>query len=220
VWDFPLAHFERQPGGALVNLRDRRKFSDSEGSVVGPDDLVFGTLNAGWFPPAPRPGQQMKFMPSGNQYIWSGSAWVASQVSGVSAVSATDTTPQTTISNTSYAAGSPTVSVTMVAPPSGKILVSIFCRGSSDSPGDSVLMSFECRVTNSSGSVFLSATDDRATQHPDHGPGYGGHAQMFYHLVSGLTPGVTYYFRTMQRTSLSSDVGDIGRRSIIAESIK
>lgn len=220
VWDFPLAHFERQPAGALVNLRDRRKFSDGEGSIVGPDDLVNGTLNAGWFPPAPRPGMGMRFMPTGNDYTWSGTAWVASQVPGASVASKYDNTPQTTINNTSYGAGSPNCSVTMIAPPSGQVLVSVCCQGSSDLSGDSVLLSYECRVTNSSGSVVLAANDDRATQHPDHGPGYGGKTHTYFHRQTGLTPGVTYYFRTMQRTNISTDVGDIGRRQIIVEAVK
>jgi hypothetical protein len=220
VWDFPLAHFERQPGGALVNLRDRRKFSDGEGSVVGPDDLVNGTLNAGWFPPAPRPGQQMRFLPSGNQYIWSGSVWVAGQVSSVSVVSNLNGTAQTSIGNTAFGPGSPNCSVTMVAPPSGQVLVTITCRGSSDTLGQSIVFSYECRVGSSSGSIVLASTDARSTQHPDHGPGYGGDLQSYFHLQTGLTPGVKYYFRTMQRTSSASDLGDIGKRQIIVEAIK
>lgn len=219
VWDFPIAHFERQPGGTLVNLKDRRKFRDGNGGIIGNDDTS-GTLNAGWFPPAPRTGSQMKFWPSQATFVWSGSVWSPQGAPGQpSVLTNINSTPITGGLPTSFSAGSPIVSLTMVAPPSGSIITTVWMRGVHNTAGEGVLCSFEVRVTNSSGSVFLAAADDRSVQAADHGPAYGGHADLWRHTVTGLTPGTTYYFRTMHRGTTTADA-TIARRYLYLESVK
>jgi hypothetical protein len=80
VWDFPIAHYEKQTGtNLIINIRDRRKFADGAGQTVGLDDTT-GTLGVGWFPPAPRIGQVQRFWPSGNSYVWDGTAWSVNAV--------------------------------------------------------------------------------------------------------------------------------------------
>lgn len=74
VWDFPIAHFEKTPAGTIVNLRDRRKFSDGLGETLGSDDTN-GTNNAGWFPPSPKVGQCQRFWPSRAIWQWNGTIW-------------------------------------------------------------------------------------------------------------------------------------------------
>lgn len=219
VWDFPLAHFERQPGGQLVNLKDRRKWADGDGGIRAADDTS-GTLNAGWFPPAPRVAQQIQFMPSGTVWTWDGFAWARPASPGAtSVIENASTTPQDPMTfSTTYVAGSPVVSATMVAPPSGQIAVTIWARAANTTPGDTVLVSFECRVTSSTGAVFLAGADARSIQAGTHGPGAtGGHADSWRHIVTGLTPGTTYYFRTLQRQT--GGTASIGRRSILLEAV-
>ena len=217
VWDFPIAHFERQPGGQLVNLKDRRKWADGDGGIRAADD-VSGTLNAGWFPPAPRVAQQIQFMPSGTVWTWDGFNWARPVSPGMTSVTGeVNTTPQDPITSTAYIAGTDWCSASMVAPPSGQISVTIFARGANGTAGQTILLAFECRVTSSTGSVFLAASDNRSVQAADHGPGYGGHGDSWRHIMTGLTPGTNYYFRTMQRVSSGS--GSFGRRSILLEAV-
>lgn len=80
VWDFPIAHYQKTPGGSITGLTDRRKFSDGRGQIICADDTT-GTNGVGWFPPAPRVGEGVTFWPSMAQYRWNGSSWV--QISGV-----------------------------------------------------------------------------------------------------------------------------------------
>jgi hypothetical protein len=219
VWDFPIAHFERQPGGQLVNLKDRRKWADGNGSIRAADDTS-GTLNAGWFPPVPRVAQQIRFLPSGTVFTWDGFGWSRAVSPSLTAViENANTTPQDPITATAYTAGSPVCSATMTAPPSGQITATIWMRGMANVTGNRMIMSFECRVSSSTGAVFLAASDNRSVQAADHGPGYGGHGDSWRHVLTGLTPGTLYYFRTMHRGTAASG-GAIGRRALLLEAVR
>lgn len=77
VWDFPIYHYEKTPAGAIVNIRDRRRFGDGLGETVCADDTN-GTNGIGWFPQGPRIGQVQTFWPSNIQYKWDGTRWMAS----------------------------------------------------------------------------------------------------------------------------------------------
>ena len=67
-WDMPLAHFEKQPGGNIVNIVDRRHFSDGTGGIVG--------MDVTWAPFAPnRTGARFLEWASTKTYYWTGSQW-------------------------------------------------------------------------------------------------------------------------------------------------
>jgi hypothetical protein len=219
VWDFPIAHYERQPGGGLVNLKDRRKWADGSSGIWGWDDTS-GTLGAGWFPPAPRVGQRQRFFPSGITYTWTGSVWgLPDGSSGASVAEKIELTVFAGFTSTTYTEGSPTCAVTMVAPPSGKVFVTTFARGSSDVTSDAMSVTYEVRVTNSSGSVFQAGTDNHCVQASNYGPGYGFKGDACRDLVTGLTPGTTYYFATVHHT-ITPGQGWIARRAIMVEAVK
>jgi hypothetical protein len=218
VWDFPLWHYERKPSNVMINIRDRRKFSDGCGGTVSQDDS-FGTLGAGWFPPAPRIGQVQKFMPSGNTYTFDGTNWVMPTSGGTTVQQNVNRTVIKSISSSSYIPGS-TVALSMVCPPSGQIIVSAGGRGSHNLATASVLISFECRVGSSTGTVVQAAADNSSAQATTHGPGLGSHTSIWRHLLTGLTPGLTYYFRLLYRNSNVADLANIGIRYLMAEAVK
>jgi hypothetical protein len=196
VWDFPLAHFERQPAGTLVNLRDRRKFTDGTGDTIAADDAT-GPGGVGWYPPFPRVGQQQRFWPSGDVWLWTGTVWslVSRGVTPV-CVQALDATSITSIITT-YATGTPVVSASMVAPASGGMYVTVEDRGHHPTVGQAALVSFEVRLTNNAGAIQLAASDSRACQHIS----ASDTTESYRHYVSGLTPGSTYYVQVMIRSS-------------------
>jgi len=220
VWDFPLAHYERQPGGALVNLKDRRKWADGFSGTWGWDDTT-GTLGAGWFPPSPRVGQRQRFFPSGITYTWTGTVWGMNDgVSGASVAEMTELTVFQAFTNTTYTKGSPSCHASIVAPPSGKALVTLFARGSSDLTTDQMCVSYQVQVTNSSGAVFLAASDNVCMNASNYGPGYGFKGDAARDLVTGMTPGTTYYFATAHRVTTAGAQGWIARRSIMVEAVR
>lgn len=200
VWDFPLCHYERQPGGALVNLRDRRKFSDGSGDALAADDAT-GTSGIGWFPLAPRVGQTQRFWPSGDTYVWSGSAWVLVVRSSVApAASSTVSSTTITVNATTFSVSATVVSATIVAPSTGSIMVTVEGRGNNPTASQSLVLGWECRLTNNAGAIFLGANDDRAAQVSHTFDTFSS----FRYLMTGLTMGATYYVQCMQRSSDTS----------------
>lgn len=135
------------------------------------------------------------------------------------AVWAQDATQINNPSNSSYAAGSPAVETTFIAPTSGRVLI-VAGGGAGQGaaqPADRIFMSPEVRLTNSSGAVVLSAsvtnrgwTSDPATA----GFVYGSRES----VLEGLTPGQLYYARLMYLVS-TGDSGastqDIACREIV-----
>jgi len=213
VWDFPLCHYERQPGGTLVNLRDRRAFSDGTGGTLAADDAN-GTTGVGWFPVSPRPGQTQRFWPSGDIWLWSGSAWVLQARSSLPA-------PVSVFDTANYTSGSTTfvtltaLSATMVAPTNGQMMVTVFARGTHPTAGQAIVTGFEVRLTNSAGAVFLAASDTRAAWCAEVQNSSG----TWRHLVTGLTPGATYFVQLMQH-STSATVATWVQRQLILEPVR
>lgn len=215
VWDFPIAHYEKQPGGSIVNVRDRRKFGDGNGGVIGADDTS-GTSGIGWFPPAPRAGATIRFMPSGNAYTWYGLSWGTGTSGGT-------TTPfqfwdGTNLSTTSttYQVGSALCSGTFTAPASGKVMVTVLGRGGSSTDNLSWALGWQLRLTNSSGTIFQDFNDDKAAQSAD----IQNVTSVNRSYVSGLTPGVTYYIQTGHRSSSSGASVTLIDRTILVEPLR
>jgi hypothetical protein len=210
IWDFPIAHYEKQPGGALINLRDRRKFSDAIGGITAADDPT-GTSGIGWFPPSPRTGHTIRFMPSGNTWTWTGTAWAMPTTGSVpSTVQAVELTLQTTSSAT-FVIGSPVCSVTFVAPVSGAVLITVEGRGFTAGADLAYSIGYQLRLTNSSGVIVEDNSED-ATCAAD----TTNTSSMHRVYLPGLTPGVTYYMQTKHRSvTAGSSISVIGRQLIV-----
>jgi hypothetical protein len=102
-----------------------------------------------------------------------------------------------TSATTTYTIGSPVCSVTIVAPASGSLYATIATRASNATAGQSSLLAFEVHVTNAAGALVLAASDDRAVQLAT----TGNQSASFRYMLTGLTPGTTYYAQTLYRAS-------------------
>lgn len=125
---------------------------------------------------------------------------------------AADDTTQLNLSNIDYEPGSPAVEALFIAPTSGQILLSVGLSARDNSGTNRVHLSPEIRLGNSAGPVVLSASvTGRGVGTP------GGIENYVYRsrttVVGGLTPGATYYVRTLQKVSGGS-TADINVRDL------
>lgn len=128
------------------------------------------------------------------------------------AVWASDATQNQNISSTTFIAGTPTVSVTFTAPTSGTVLLSVGVAGSDNGGTNRIHLAPEVRVGSVAGAVVLAA--DVTSR----GVGIPGEASANAHrsrttLLTGLTPGTTYFARTMHKVS-GGATADIAVREI------
>jgi hypothetical protein len=140
----------------------------------------------------PVAGDSVLLLPSGATYIVIGltpPAWPLS-VQGFDGTNFT-------FSTTTYAAGAPACSASIVAPASGSMYVTVTTRVSNNTAGQSSLLSFEVHVTNSGGAIVLAGSDDRAVQLSS----TGNQSASFRYLLTGLTPGTAYYAQTLHRVT-------------------
>lgn len=209
VWDMPLAQYEKTPAGAITNLIDCRRFIHPGGRGVyanfGPTvDQVYPTGTA-------KRGQRLVYRNTDEVWQFDGTNWVwvepGSQCPPIDAFNETD---QTTTS-TSFTAGT-SLGVSFVAPPSGKVYVTVSGATECAAPSAAQL-SFEVRITNVSGAVVLAATDENGIGQQEDKWSQGSDRV----LVTGLTPRVTYFARTMHRSSNSAQTASIFRRRILVE---
>lgn len=133
------------------------------------------------------------------------------------AVWAQSTTRIEAPSNSSYSAGTPEVSVTFVAPTSGRVLL-VVGGGLGESAGaDRIFLSPEVRLTNSSGSVVLTPSVTNRGFSSDNasvGPHFGSRES----VLEGLTPGQVYYAvvkHVVATGDSGSSTADISCREII-----
>ncbi|MEU8199300.1 hypothetical protein AB0C10_36500 [Microbispora amethystogenes] len=129
-----------------------------------------------------------------------------------------DDTSLVQLSNTGYDTGSPEVGVFFIAPPSGRVRVTIGggLRDNGAAPFDRVFLSPQLFLDNSSGSVVINPADvlyDLSTAKENNEFQYGSRVV----LVQGLAPGNQYYLRVMHSTSPGTDpdTADIASRDII-----
>jgi hypothetical protein len=105
----------------------------------------------------------------------------------------------------SFTAGSPVVGVAFVAPPSGRVFVTVTGYLSSTVNGRRGLMCYEIRSGSSigSGSVISAASDDRGVNGSaavtSGGTSFFNASARVMH--TGLTPGASYNARTMHATT-------------------
>lgn len=213
VWDFPLAHYEKTPAGAITNLVDRRRFLDpgNNGQILTNTTVAAATL----FPTAAaRRGQRLMYWGTREIWVYDGTNWVYTEPG-------TNSPPQqgfdgTTITTTSttYVAGSPLVEATFLAPPSGKVYITVSGQSECAAPSSSQI-SFEVRNTNSAGSVVLAASDDRMVGMQEDKWSAGSRR----HLLTGLTAKNQYYARSMHRTSNAANTATVFTRGILVEPV-
>lgn len=129
-----------------------------------------------------------------------------------------DDTILANLTNTSYAAGSPEIGVYFVAPPSGKIRLTIGggFRDNGTTVRDRIFLSPQLFRDNADGTEvlapsvtlrgYLSLADDTEFQ-------YGSRIS----LIENLTPGQLYYLRCMHLVSngTTHDSADIAARDLI-----
>lgn len=129
-----------------------------------------------------------------------------------------DDTLLANITNTAYAPGTPEVGVYFIAPPSGKVRLTIGggFRDNGAADRDRIFLSPQLFRDNSSGTEvlapsvtlrgYLSVSEDTEFQ-------YGCRVS----LIENLTPGQRYYLRTMFLTSSGAgdETADIAARDII-----
>lgn len=131
------------------------------------------------------------------------------------AVWSQDTTTISNPTNTAYAAGTPSVSLTFTAPTSGRVLIIIGGGCGNSATADRIFMSPEVRLTSVAGAVVLSPsvtnrgwTSDMCSS----GHAYGSRES----VLEGLTPGQVYFARVMHAvaTDAGAQTADIAARDI------
>ncbi|TDB90904.1 hypothetical protein E1264_03505 [Actinomadura sp. KC216] len=121
-------------------------------------------------------------------------------------------TQQTT--STAWIAGSPQVSTTFEAPPSGQVFITVYAQLEAQG-SSSAYCGFEIREENASGAVVVAPNvDDAAGQQMEYWSGSTRRK-----LISGLTPGETYFVRTMHRSDRAGVQIIIIMRSILVEPV-
>jgi len=129
-----------------------------------------------------------------------------------------DDTTQVQLTSTSYEVGSPEVGVYFVAPPSGRVRLTVGggFRDNGGSNTDRVFLSPQLFEDGPAGVEVLAPSVTLR--------GYGSAAEdtQFQYgcrvsLIEGLTPGQLYYLRTMHLTSAGTDpdTADIAARDVI-----
>lgn len=166
-------------------------------------DLHTGFERRGDFPSSPFTGKAvMRSDQSDRCYIYDGSNWeevlvLSSLMSPQSAGNATEVTT----TSTSYVNLNPAVSITFTAPASGAIYVTITAALEAVTPSSS-LATYEVRETNASGSIVTPANDVNGVAVQDDSFVRCSNRT----VVSGLTPGGTYFIRVVCRTSANTSV--------------
>jgi hypothetical protein len=162
--------------------------------------------------------------PSGSLVISGDGTIKGTLVSQPQPVYVTDATQLTNQSvGTTYVAGSTVVGTTFVAPPSGKVYVTVGGRIQCQSAGNIFHLSAEVRTgsTVGSGTVIQAASAAQSL-------GCGGNATGFTfsrvsgshrRLLTGLTPGDTYNVRTMHGCQAAGGTVDIYNRDLLIEPV-
>lgn len=139
-------------------------------------------------------------------------------------VAVADATALTNVAlTTTYAAGSPVVGTAFVAPPTGKVYITVGGRIQCQTSANTIYLSFEVRTgaTVGSGTVVLATDAGRAV-------GAGANATGFTfiraesskrYLLTGLTPGASYNARTLHACQSTTATGDLFNRDLLIEPV-
>jgi hypothetical protein len=158
-------------------------------------------------PSSPVAGQTIIESDTGLTQRYDGAAWrpwppVPVQFEELSNFSSTSTT---------YTAGSPQCSGTFISGPTGVAIVTVEGYIQMAAATNIGVLSFEIRLTNVSGAVFTAAADTNALQSQN-----VDNLQACYRtVITGMTPGVTYFARTMHRVNTAGTITINARRLIV-----
>lgn len=124
-----------------------------------------------------------------------------------------ENTDQLDVTSTTFIAGTPECSTTFIAPLSGRVAVVVAAELRQSESNQRIFVSFEIRLTDSSGAVHTAAAIYRgvSTTGDATGSEYMTHGNMS--MVDGLTPKATYFIRAMHMTA-GGTANDIGHRRV------
>lgn len=127
-----------------------------------------------------------------------------------------DWTVISNITTTTYVVGSPEVAVSMTAPTSGKVLVCMGCGiRNNAATNERAVVSYQIFEDSPSGALFSAALDDRGVKSCGiaQSQEYQHHGNM--DLITGLTPGKSYYFQMVHLSINGAGTVDISARNIL-----
>lgn len=128
-------------------------------------------------------------------------------------VQANDATSNNNISSTSYVTGSPVVSTTFTAPTSGRVRLIVSMVGGADATGNRVFVSPQVfEGTDATGTEVLSPSVATAVGTISEQTSSSSYERCSF--LDGLTPGGTYFVRTMHRVTGGSTI-DLLYRGVI-----
>lgn len=125
-----------------------------------------------------------------------------------------------TLTNTSFAAGSPVCGTTFVAPPSGKVYITVSGHLQGNASGSLAYLSYEVRDggTIGSGTVIQAALTDRGVAVGSTVTGLSAARASLSRrtiVATGLTPGSTYNIRTMHLLAGSGSISIFSRELLV-----
>lgn len=128
------------------------------------------------------------------------------------------------ISNTTPAAGTPVVGTAFVAPPSGKVYLTVTASCASSVEDNTANVGYELRSgsTVGTGTVLLAASFNRAVQTSEAVTSGGGAARITASnrfLFTGLTAGSSYNVRTMHWMNPAGS-GSVFYRALLVEPVQ
>lgn len=120
------------------------------------------------------------------------------------------------IATTTYVAGTPEVAVAVTAPSSGKLFVCLGCGIRNDAAtAESGYVTYQVFEDSVNGALYQAANDDYGVR----STGIAQSQEYMYHgnmsLVTGLTPGRSYYFQVVHKSALGNSTADIAARDIL-----
>lgn len=127
-----------------------------------------------------------------------------------------DWTAISNITSTSYIVGPTEVAVTVTAPTSGRVLVSVAggIRNNA-ATAERAIITYQIFEDSANGALFSAALDDRGVK----SCGIAAVQEFQYHgnvdLIEDLTPGRSYYFQVVYTSILGAGTVDISSREIL-----
>lgn len=126
-----------------------------------------------------------------------------------------ENTDQLNVTSTTSIAGSPECSTTFIAPMSGRVGVVVSAEmRNDDTAGNRLFVQFEIRLGSSAGAVHTAVSVTRGVSTT--GDLTASQFMVFGNMsmVEDLTPGSTYFIRTMHRVD-GGTTNDIGHRRLV-----
>lgn len=126
-----------------------------------------------------------------------------------------DATAQAALTTT-YATGTPTVSITFTAPTSGKVLLTYGLKAGATSATWVLLNPEVFTGTNSSGTAVLSGGDGWTIELNVPNTTVANETKSMQGILTGLTPGASYFFQVRHR-AVAAAVANISWRTITCQ---